>query len=367
MRLLLPLALIGVLAACGSGTTTESPSSSCDLSLDALAGKAFVELEIQPDKSETPNPQARMMFGEEGGKTTVAYTVKNALHVYDYTCRPSGREGELKCSTPPEFERACLSLEANEQGSCTPDALKKVGLEGDAKKIEEDIKKAKERYAKAEQQRKDIAKSDGKDAADKAWKSFLITHNNVANPVEGLLYVKLDKERCRLQVDDMFATIYNGERTEDFNPVGTNAFVPADQDYLFEDCDSERLLVDFDKDELPRKLEDIPRVRAFPFGKDVYYHYIGEDGLKAEDGCTYSLDVYTNWVPVEKDKAVPVDGGKVDWRFTHAWSEDDVKYIGAERGKPLHGGFIHAVRKKTCGGKTEVIDTVCTATRFAGG
>lgn len=367
MRLASLALFLAVAAACGTPAPAPTTSAgSCDLSVETLPGKTFVELEIQGDGSEKPNPQARVKFAKDGGTITAAYTVKNGLHSYAYTCTPSGRDGELKCATKPFFDRACLALEVHKEGSCTPAKLAEMGFEGSSDDVAAGIKQAQESYAKAKEQKASILKESGADAAERAWKNFTITNNNVANTLQGLIYAKIDTKRCRIQIDDMFATIYEGARKEDFNPVGSNAFVASDDELLFADCTNERALVDLESAEPPpADLSKIPPVREFKTGQEVHYHYVGNDALKAEDGCTYAMDLWANWTPAGKAVPAEVVDGKVNWHATHTWAADDLKYIGAEAGRPLFGGFMHVTRHKVCGGKDEVIDNLCYATRVA--
>ncbi|MCB9663182.1 MAG: hypothetical protein H6732_03645 [Alphaproteobacteria bacterium] len=342
-----------VLGACGSSEPAAPAASSCDLTVDTLDGKAFVQLEVQGDKSEKPNPLARMKFTKQPDALHAAYTVANGLHVYDYTCQASGREGEVVCRTKPELKRACLALEVHTEGSCSAEALAKFGFaaEGtDAAKELEDAKKLAAEARKSEQ-----------------WTTFKLMNNNVGNTLQGVLYVKVDTQRCRVQVDDMFLTIFEGQKKEDFNPVGTNAFVKAEQDYLYEDCTREGMLVDFEAPALPADLSTVPPVREHAAGAPVHYHYIGDQALKAEEGCTYAVSTWANWKPVETDKAVTVgEDGTIAWSVSHAWKADDRLFVGndLQTRTPLRGGFFHLKRSKTCGGETKKIDVLCNAARI---
>lgn len=339
------------LTACGGGTSApEAPS--CDLSVDSLAGKAFVELEIQGDKSEKPNPMARIKFDKKDGKLTAGYTVKNALHVYPYTCEATKREGEVKCLTEPQWKRLCLSYEVNKEDSCSLAQMRKDGFEGgDEAEIGKAIEAAKKLAAEARK--------------SEQWKQFQLINNNVANTIQGQLFVKVDTKNCRVSLDDMFVTVFNGKRTEDFNPVGSNPFVKADAEYLYEDCTVEGVLVDLAEDALPSDLKKIPPVREHKVGTPVHYHYAADAGLKAEEGCTYSVDTWANWKSVAKGTAIePVDG-KVAWSAAHTWGASDLMLVGKDRGKVLKGGFFHMARRKTCNGETSTIDVVCNAARVA--
>lgn len=352
-RLLVPAALVAALLACAEPPPAAPTGPACDLSPTTLAGKTFVESKILADRSETPDPMARVKFVDKDGALHGLYTVKNGLHVYDYTCGPGPREGELKCVTKPDLKRVCLAFEVHQDGACTPAAIQ--GLDFGVPFTDAEI------TAAAEEARKLVAEA----KASTAWDSFKIMNNNVANALQGLLFVKIDTAKCRIVVDDMMMTVHDGVRKEDYNPIGTNPFVRSDEEYLFEDCTAEGWLVDLDQPALPANREEIPRVRTHAPGTETFYHYAGDKELTAVEGCTYSVDTWATWRPVQKGQAVEVVDGAIQWKTAHTWPADTTKVlVGIEAGQPLMGGFFHMARRKTCGGTTETIDVLCNSTRL---
>lgn len=345
MRLALPALSILALLACE--TAPEAPKEpECDLSLETLPGKTFVMLEAMADKSEVENPQARIGFYREDGRVKAKYTVKSLANVYEYLCE-SEREGEYMCTSEPDAARVCMAYEAHEEGSCDAAKLKDFGVELKDEELTKVIEEAKKKMAEARK--------------SPQWKRFQMMNNNVGNTLRGVVYAKIDTRRCRLTIDDMFQTIFNGEIKEDFNPVGTNAFVMTDKEYLFEDCPSARFLADLTTDTLPEKISDIPAERLHKPGEPVHYFYVGEEAKKAEDGCTYSADLWSNWEPVEMGKAIePGEEGALDWHVTHTFGDDARLAVGGGK----KGAIFTMVRKKTCGGETETIDTVCSITQI---
>jgi hypothetical protein len=342
MRLVAPfLLLLGSLAC--EQEPTAPPKPACELTLDTLSGKTFVMWEAQADGKEVANPQARLKFVKEDGKTLGKYTVKSLGNVYDYTCEKNS-DIEFRCTTPAQYARICLSLEVHKEGSCTAETMTKLGFsptEEEFKKASKDAQEAIAAAKKAEQ-----------------WDRFKLVNNNLGNQIQGVVFAKIDEKRCRLNIDDMYYVVHDGKRKEDFNPVGTNAFVlDADHDYVFEDCPNGRLLADLTTPELPAKLTDIPPERLHEAGKDVHYFYVGEDSKKAKEGCTYAMDTYANWVKVAGGTVVaPTEDGSLTWKATHAFDAGDSIAVGGGR----TGGIFHMVRSQTCEGKTEVIDTVCS-------
>jgi hypothetical protein len=330
-----------MLTACGGGSSApkapEKPA--CELSVESLPGRTFVMLEAKGDKTEVENPQARVKFEKEGGKLVARYTVKSLDHVYPYECEKS-RENEVMCLAEPNIPAMCIALEVHKAGACTKDAIRKLGVAAEDKAIDDAMKEAKAAIAKA------------KEAP--TWPQFKTMYNNVGNALQGVLYAKVDTERCRLSVDDMFKTVYNGKAMEDFNPVGTNAFVESKEEFLFEDCDVARVLAGWKDESLPEDLSQIAPVGEFEGGKPVHLFYVGDAEVKPTEGCTYSMDTWANWKPGEKGKAAEVKDEKIMWHTSYTHSGDKL---------PLGGGkdgiVYHMKRTKTCGGKAEKIDTVC--------
>jgi hypothetical protein len=338
-----------VLLGCG-GETSETPDAeACDLSFDTLDGKSFAMLEALPDASYRENVQARMRFVKTDGELVAKYTVMSVSDVYDYECSaPTGEGGdaEMYCAEKERAQDWCQALLVNEVGSCTKKALKKLGV----KKLTDDelnaeIKAAKETVKKFKNTEK--------------WDQFVLNNNNLGNKLQGRLYLKIDEKKCRLSVSDMYFTIYDGKGREDTNPVGINPFVETDQDLLFEHCTEGRgVVADLNTEEPPKNLDDIPARRPHSVGKPIHYWYLGEKGIKAEEGCTYSMDTWVNWRPVEQDVAIaPEDDGALKWNFSHTFGEDDLVTV-----QGMNAGVVSMVRYKTCAsGEKEVITVGCQA------
>lgn len=344
MRLFVPTAVIALLFACGDSAPPAPPEPACGLSLDGLAGKSFVMLEALPD-GDVENPQARIRFEQREGKLHADYTVKSLVNVYDYTCeKGTGSREELICKSEADFGRLCMALEAHEKGSCTAEAIEKLGMTGDPKKLEEGMKAAKELSAKAYE------------LGGAQLERWQLMNNNVANAIHGKLYIKVDERSCRLQLDDMFVTVHDGKKKEDFNPVGSNAFVESSETWLWEDCNTGRMVADLDSAELP-PLDQIPpdAERLHEAGKPVHLHYLGKVGTEAKEGCTYAADIYKNWKPVGMGSEPKVEGGKVTWHFQQAIEASEKISLGGGR----RGAVVTMVRHQTCDGKKEEIDVVC--------
>jgi hypothetical protein len=346
MRSSFLIAAVFALVACGQQEPVPT-APTCELSLDGLAGKSFVMLEALDRTTDEENPMARLKFVEEDGKLIAKYTAKSVSGIYDYECVNKGKE--IFCGEEARWQDYCQALEAHEEGSCTAEALRKFADGGSDEELEKAIKDAKEVVAKFR-------------GGDK-WDHFVMNNNNLGNKLRGQLYAKVDTRNCRLTIDDMYFTIYNGKKIEDYNPVGKNAFVSTDQEWLFEACDESASVLDWDTAEKP-KIDDITPPnegrRLHKPGAEVHYFYYGEKENKAVEGCTYSGDIWANWKPVKQGVEItPGEKGELDWHVTHAFAEEDlVSHMGAQ------AGIFHMTRHKECEGKKERIDAICYAGKF---
>lgn len=337
------LVLAALLAGCAGETPVEKPG--CELSLDSLDGSAFVMLESLDRTEDAPNPMARMKFYTEEGQLKAKYTVMSVSSAYEYECENRGKE--VLCAEPPRLQDVCQALEVHEKGSCTKESLVAVSK---AKATDEELAKA----------IKDAQETVAKYRDGDNWQHFEINNNNVGNKLQGFFYAKIEPRECQLMVDDMYMTVYNGKRIEDFNPVGKNPFVPTDIEYLYETCNDANNTLDWATADKP-KVSEITPERVHEAGKPVYYHYYGEKGIKAKEGCTYSYDVWANWENASRGNAIePDEKGNITWMASHTFSQE-----GLVKGLGQPGGIIHLSRFEECEGKKEKIDTLCNAAVFA--
>lgn len=337
---------LGALAAwtlaCTGGMPGGETAPACDLALDKLAGKSFVYLEALPGGATKEAPIARIRFDDEGGKLAAKYTVASLSDVYTMPCteRAKGEGKELFCAEESRPRDWCQALLVG-GGECTKKALKEYGATQDDEALNAAIKEAKETVAKYK--------------GGEEWKKFELNNNNLGNKLQGRLYVSVDDKRCQLSVGDFYWTVFNGKPVEDSNPVGQNPFVKSDQEWLFEHCTEGGMLPGIESEELPADLGTIPRARVYDLGTPYWFHYLGENARKAEEGCTYDFDVWSQWKPVSK--AVPAtvtDKGEVVWKLQHTFAEP-VSPMGSTN----TAGVLTLIRHKTCGGKREKIDVIC--------
>ncbi len=376
MRLTTIAALTAALALTGckednsEGFYVGQKTQECDLeSFDSLADTSWAMLEALPDKTERAQAKARMHFFKEDGRLKVKYTVASLGNVYVYDCKVDGTgdSAELQCYEESRVRDWCQALEVWQEGSCTPEKLTEFG----------------EFYISDEELAEEIA--DAKKWVDKyrdkpEWAQVKLNNNNLGNKLQGQLFIKLDKRKCRLRVSDMYMTIYDGNKVVDSNPVGTNPFVRLEGEWLWEHCGDGFHLVDFDEPspEALEKPETIkpPHMRFHPCNSGevdpynmacakpnatVHYHYVPSQetdlkkaSIKAEEGCTYSYDSYVQWQPQAQNVQVSVEKDKVKWYASHHWDDLQGENVGV----------FTMDRYKTCDGKRERIDVVCNAAKF---
>lgn len=344
MRNLTPLASF-LLLACGGGGPT---APACDLTVDTMAGNTFVMSEAQPNGPDQLNPLARLKFVDEGGKVKAKYTAMSLGDIYTYECEKQQQEGkdpELKCVEPARLKDWCEALFAHDI-KCTKKKLQKLGTDASDADLDKAIEEAKAAMKAAEQ---------AGEAAFAQWKAI---RGSLGNKLQGQLFAKVDS-RCRLKVDDMYWTLKkDGEKVQDTNPVGTNPFVKTDTPYMFEHCSNQSDMFDGDKEGFPTlPIQEAPMNEL---GKPIHYYMIGEAGSKPEEGCTYSYDTFAGWVPLAKDQAAaPNADGRIEWHATHTFDEKTARKV-----QDVTMGIFHMARYKTCGGKKDLIDVACRATRL---
>jgi predicted nuclease of predicted toxin-antitoxin system len=305
-------------------------------------------LEAMPDRTDKPNPMARMRFESKDGKTKVKYNVRSLSDIYTYDCESAkqGKNDVLFCQEEPRLADWCQALMVYESDMCTPEKLRELGAKN---ATDEEINKA-------------IAKAKESFDTNKDNAMYRLNNNNLGNKLQGLLWVKVNERRCRLDIDDMFMTIYNGKRVEDYNPVGKNPFVKYDEgEFVWDHCKDSESLIDLDSPDLPKDLSTLDPNRKQVSGKPVNYHFVGEKWAKAEEGCEYKYTNYAMWRPLNKDVSVaPNEKGELNWKTTHTFAADDI--VDVLQGRP--GGVYHMVRSKHCALREPETDVLCNAALF---
>jgi hypothetical protein len=368
------------LGACEESKTIEVGGApvDCKVTLNNLAGTQWVMHEAMPDKTDRPNPRARMRFyqGDQGLK--VDYSVGSPYEMHTYDCQVGPRE--MKCAEEAKVVDWCLSLEAHQAGSCSPAKLRELGATGiDDSELADAVSKARKEIAAVTEQAKDNPQM---------LAQYKLARNNLGNKLQGLLDLRVNEKRCQLVITDQYMTIYNGQKIVDSNPVGTNPFVQdKDNTWLWENCVEGTKFLAFPQETPPtdEEIKGLDPKRQFSSKDTVNYHYIGVKHLEAKEGCTYSADTWVQWKPAATgleiatydcnltipDPAAPGDASKarpvkkcVKWHAAHQWTDvSGLTYVADDAAIPR--AFFGMTRYEQCdGGEKKKLDTVCAAARI---
>ncbi len=298
----------------------------CALDADSLAGKRFVRETRSADATkDEPDLWTRAEFFEDGKKLKLRYNSRSPFDMYTYTCKKG--KGETVClADNPDLQQWCQTLIAN-KGSCAPAEL--ADLTGVP--IAEATKAAEETNAKVKKLKPDELAN---------MKRAFAQPNN---QLRGVFKFKVNKKSCKLNGTDTYQTMVDGQLREVENYVGNSAFIEPTQELSYDHCQDVRSLVAL----------TAPGAAATPgqtkvqwkIGETVPFAWVGE-GTKAKSGCSYSMDLYDEFVSIEKAKEVPATGDKLGWAFERSYTT---------KGKKI----VQMTRYETCGGETKKIDVGC--------
>ncbi len=325
----LAFVLLGVLTA-GCDTPAPPPPSepvarpdTCGEDINSLPGSSWLWLD--PNAADKPNPLARVKFEDVGGALHAKYTAKSLGDVYDYACTIQGKTGTC-VETTDHAEAWCKAWASTHEGVCDPalvaaaTGLPQADFDKVAAKVNADLKKLKP--AEKELQRK----------AD----------NSPNNKIRGKIQIAVDKGKCQLTLVDRYQTLVDGKVQEYENVLGTAKFAKATEEYIYESCK------DVDSAWAPGPDDQHAAAQA---AGTIKFSAILQKDQKGAAGCTYTADVYRDWV--KSQSAVPAAEDK---KFGPRW---DVAVPLADAGR-------HAVyfdRYKECDGKKDRIGLTCAIVR----
>jgi hypothetical protein len=305
----------------------EAPKAdTCGVEVTSLAGTSWIHLKPQPVGPDKPNPMARVHFVDDGGNLKGQYTASSLGDVYDYACTISGKLGTCT-ETEPHAEAWCKAWAASHDGVCDPAAvaaatgIPQAEFDKVATKVNDEIKKLKP-DEKAQQKKSD---------------------NSPNNKIRGTFQIAVDKAKCQLTLVDKYQTMVDGKVNTFENVLGTAKFEKAKDEYIFESCK--------DVDSAWAPGPDDQHNAAQPAGT-IKFSAILQKDQKGASNCTYTADVYKDWVKSQSDVAAVTDA-----KYGPRW---DVQVPLADTGK-------HAVyfdRYKTCDGKKDRVGLTCAVVRI---
>lgn len=327
------LVLFGHLLGCFEPPPPPEPEKPpCTLSFDTLPGRTFVRQESKPE-GNVEDLFARAQFRKEGDVLKMKYTPRAPTDMYDYTCKKG--QGEILClSDKPDLKQWCQTLIANKD-SCSPAEL--ADLTGVS------VADAQAAY--------DALMPEVKKLSPEAMQKMKTAFSSPANQLRGVMHIKMNLEECRITVRDTYQTMTEGQLRELENYVGSSRFTETSRELIFEHCPDVLNLVALETPET--KPQPGQSRREFKPGETISVRYAGPNVTKAEEGCTYSMDQYAGFEPKQKGVEVAAGAdGMLAWGFDHAFDGEGSK-------------VLHLSRKKTCGGKEELIDLSCTVVKIA--
>ena len=340
------------LVACGEEEKKVTKAETCSLSLDNLEGTEWLYLTEEVGKEPRPNLRSRLKFTAEDGKMIAKYTVGSFADMYDYTCTRSAGEGkkdEVICRTKPDYEQWCETFAVNNKKCSLKmfQALDDTIVESD--ELKAGIEKGMKQFTAA---------------SEKGGREFALyqnQHNSLMNKLQGVVYASVDKEKCLFKVTDHYITYHNGTKLEDSNPNSTNTFVKNELgELLWDDCDTPQLF-DTTSPTFPEKPEETQFALEHAKGADVHFWLLYADLRYAEEGCTYSYDIYHNYKKIKSGltpETAEVDGKKeLRWGYSHKFDTASSKDMFNPSVKKAVD-VVMMRTKKSCNGKESIV-TAC--------
>ncbi len=314
---LLGTAVLG-LVACGEQekASTETEAVQCDLSLDELTDSEWLFLKEINGQDPEPDPKSRLKFVSKDGKMVAKYTAGSLSDMYDYECGSDLEDGQLVCRTKPDIVQWCQTLMSSNR-KCN---LKTLQYIDETLTDSEEVKKGIEEATKLFKEAK----------SGDNFTRYKRQFNTLTNKLQGIIYVNVDTNNCRLNVIDHYVAYVDKKRQEDSNPNGNNGFVKNELGTLqWEDCETPQIF-DTTTATFPEKPEEVQPIGRHAVGTEVHYWVLHEPLRYAEEGCTYTYDVFHNYKRVESGltpEVVDVKGKKEN-RYHYAKKYDTASKRG---------------------------------------
>ncbi len=338
---MLSMSVVGLMA-CGEQekSTPEAEVVQCDLTLDGLTDSEWLFLKEINGQDPEPDAKSRLKFTTKDGKSIAKYTAGSLSDMYDYECSKTEKGDQIICRTKPDIAQWCQTLMSSNR-KCN---LKTLQYIDETLTDSEDVQKGIAEGTKLFQTAKE-----GED-----FTRYKRSFNTLTNKLQGMIYVSIDQNNCRLNVIDHYVAYVDKKRQEDSNPNGNNPFVKNELGTLqWEDCETPQLF-DTTSAEFPENPEEIQPIGRHAAGTEVHYWVLHEPLRYAEDGCSYTYDVFYNYKQVEsglKPEVVDVKGKKEN-RFHYAKKYD----TATKRGSAEVVMTTHNIK---CEGKPEKKITTC--------
>lgn len=326
------LFLLPFLFACGGAEPAKpekkaEPASTCGVTIDKMAGTSW--LHLKPNATgEKPSPVTRVRFKDEGGKLAADYTASSLSAMYAYDCSLNGKL--LDCWERDHHAKEwCRAHAANNNNVC--DSAFLAGLPNVGATVEE-IEKVKPEVEK------ELKAMKGDEL-----KQTQLAYNSPNNKIRGHFQVAINPKTCNITLADKYITLVNGKVNEFENQIGAATFVETKEPYLWESCE--------DLEVARAVVPEGATAHTYPPGTYEFESMLPA-GTKADPACTYTADVWKNWLPLTQG----VEGAAKDKDIR--WS---VQVPLTETGAAV----VHFDRWKTCNGAKERIGLSCAKLHIA--
>jgi hypothetical protein len=305
----------------------EEKPPACDVSMDKLAGTAWVHMKPQASGPDKASPVTRVRFRDEGGKLVADYSASSISAMYAYDCEMTGKIANCM-EREPHYKEWCRAFAASHDGVCDAAALAPLigATEADLATAVTEVNKEFKAYK-----------------GDELTQQMRL-YNNPNNKIRGKLQMALDPSSCQLTLVDKFKSMSDGRVKELENQIGTAQFAQTKEAYLFEDCK--------DLEVAHAVLPEGATARAYPAGTYDFESGLPQD-QKADAACTYTANIWKDWLLMTPDVAGTVDGKNVKWTTKVPVS-----------GPGPH--VVHFERYKTCGEAKEKIGFSCAKVHIEG-
>ena len=325
------------------------PESDCTLSLNDLSDLIWVMLDVE--KGEEPNPRQRVKFYKDGEKLKVLYPKTNDYAgILEYECELDEAGTALNCETEPKIEEACMALIAGDK-KCVLKPMQAFHPDFTNEQIKQANEDAKLKVSQW--------KRNG------TWKARKKMYNNLGKHLKDVLSIRVDKNACNLSVTDNYQTIFNGEVSENANPVGTSNFAKWDKGKLMWESCKDSWLMSSESETYPTEANT---QREYPKDSTIHYWYWAapqnQPWSSPTEGCNYKYDLYEDQQLVKEGlvpETITIEKPKKDEPKSRL-----VYHTSKTYSKLSNKSYPYVVAMditKTCGDKTERKVT-CSATHI---
>ena len=304
------LSLFPLAIACGGDSTPETVEPACDIDINNLSGN-FALFRADPESGEQyQDTDARLIFDKKDGKNVLTYVTR------------------VRANPVVPIDPTTFKYEYE---------LKSVSERGEALYVQDQTK----------------ALNDEQKAKIDEIKQQDFNKNPQRFVFEFRLYIKANMNKCRLNVGDFYFTYNKGEPLEDTNPNGNQKYSKYEGPELnTATCPQVGSLTAMQGDakEPLRLVSEIDTTLPVKFSYEAQFK-------PGETPCEYGGTVFLREEKTNIAVDVKTEGDKVSWSFeTPIAYKAKMPYFGDHR----YNALIELVPTRSCGGKAEKIDAVCS-------